>query len=147
LFFFSFFSFCFFFFFIEEKKRKKNKKKPTKKMSRSEPRERVYALIDGERDYQDKQAAPGLSSQRWEHEGRTTVAGSILMIVYYVFLMCQAWVTNKGSIPAMDIMRKVAAMAVRAMEQYPTPARDEDHPQLLAAKAKAVTDKGGDEKK
>jgi hypothetical protein len=84
----------FFFFFIEEKKRKKTKKKPTKKMSRSEPRERVYALIDGERDYQDKQAAPGLSSQRWEHEGRTTVAGSILMFVYYVFLMCQAWVTT-----------------------------------------------------
>ena len=89
-------------------------------MKRSE----VYALIDGERDYQDKQwpveaygKAPGVSA---------SPEGFLLVIEKLLSDARTAWVTTplpKDSVEAMNFIRKIGGTAVRAMEQHGAPAR------------------------
>jgi len=82
----------------------------------------VYELINGERDYQDK---------RWTSE--TTTSDGVHSVEEW-FVYIEDYVNEAKHIlsrkpkqiadqEGMDIMRKVAAMAVCAMEQNGAPAR------------------------
>ena len=70
----------------------------------------VYLLIDEERNYQDK--------VEWDHQGKPTVEAEILMIEEYVAKARQAWVTSDGDKPSLHELRKVAAMAIRCLENH-----------------------------
>lgn len=85
-------------------------------------REDVYKLIDGERDYQDK---------RWTKE--TTASEGLHSPEEWVMYMMQylldaQYVLSKENVQtaypkAMEIIRKVSAMGVCAMEQHDTEPR------------------------
>lgn len=93
-------------------------------MSRPEARDKAYALIDGERAYQDAQAkGDATHNPRWEHGSKPTVEGEILTLEDYMMDMRRAWTRNKGSEAAMDVMRKIAGIATRAIENHGAPPR------------------------
>lgn len=71
-------------------------------------RAEVYAAIDSERDYQDKQWAGH------QHE----VAGYITMLQHYHSKLVQAWTVTSGDAAALDVMRKIAGIAVHCMEVH-----------------------------
>ncbi len=75
-------------------------------------RTQVYELIDGERDYQDN-----LPSSRTDGVDRT-VGDYITMLQYYNQKLIEAWTMNPGNEQALDVMRKVAGIAVHCMEDW-----------------------------
>jgi hypothetical protein len=82
-------------------------------------RQDVYRLIDGERDYQDKKWNPSTTTS----DGIHSVEEWLVYIEDYVneakhILARES--KDVADIRAMNIMRKVAAMAVCAMEQHDT---------------------------
>ena len=85
-------------------------------------RPEVYKLIDGEREYQEL---------RWNKD--TTISEGVHSVEEW-FLYIEDYINEakhiltrnarqKSDQPAMEIMRKVAAMAVCAMEQHETKPR------------------------
>lgn len=89
---------------------------PLVKPVRSAGREAVYALIDGERDYQD---------EKWCDEDNSV--GDWLTYIRYYLRHAEEALTIEGGPDgdwiAMDTIRKITAMGVAAMEDNETPAR------------------------
>lgn len=52
------------------------------------------------------------------------VEGQLVMLAVYTRRAQEAWTNNAGSEQALDVLRKVAAIAVRALEQYGCPRRE-----------------------
>jgi hypothetical protein len=83
-------------------------------------RSSVYQAIDGERDYQDEmQVGP---------DGRTdgrdkSVGDHLTLIRVYSAKADAAYSENPGDLPAIHEIRKIAALAVRCMEDHGAPAR------------------------
>lgn len=75
-------------------------------------RNAVYKVIDGERDYQD-----AMGPERTELGGGYGVSGSLVMLQEYLSRATKAWVDNPGDGPALEVVRKIAAIAVRCMEE------------------------------
>jgi hypothetical protein len=75
-------------------------------------REEVYKLIDGERDYQEKQ------SKKWDHQGIPTAEAEILMMEEYMAKVRTAWVNHYDEETSLDMIRKVVGMGVRCLENY-----------------------------
>jgi hypothetical protein len=70
----------------------------------------IYDVIDGERDYQDEQ---------WSATDRDLTPGEfIILFEEYVAKARAAWVKKHGDRAAVDSFRKLAAIAVRAMEMH-----------------------------
>ena len=82
----------------------------------------VYRLIDGERAYQDK-----LPPARTDGQPRT-VGDYLTMFQYYLDKAAEAWVMNPGDQPALDVVRKLAGIAVHCMEDHGAPARSQPNP-------------------
>ena len=86
-------------------------------------RKDVYKLIDGERDYQNIK----WNSETTTSDGIHSVEEWIVYIEDYLDQAKHVLARESKQIAdtiAMDIMRKVAAMAVCAIEQHGTSARD-----------------------
>jgi len=81
-------------------------------------REQVYQLIDGERAYQDS-----LPPTRTDGS-RKTVSDYVMMLRTYVGRAMNAWADHAGIVPCLDVVRKIAGIAVRAMEEHGCPLRD-----------------------
>lgn len=81
------------------------------------PRNLVYAVIDGERDYQDR-----LPSSRTDGKDRT-VGDYLTMFRAYLTQAENAWTYNSGDIQALHAIRKLAAIAVQCMEAHGAPPR------------------------
>lgn len=80
-------------------------------------RAEVYLLIDGERAYQDN-----LESDRTDFSNHT-VGDYITMLTAYTRKAQDAWTNNPGTLPALDVMRKIAGIAVHCMEDHGAPGR------------------------
>lgn len=84
----------------------------------------VYAAIDTEREYQDSFVLPGR-----EYYQTHTLGEFILMIGQYADQARQSWTHHKDGdspdefAPSLHEVRKIAALAVRAMEQHGAPLR------------------------
>jgi hypothetical protein len=76
-------------------------------------RKEVYAAIDGERDYQDN----GLGNSRTERSEKT-VGDYCTMMQHYQNELVKQWTLNAGDSYALDVMRKIAAIAVHCMEDH-----------------------------
>lgn len=74
----------------------------------------AFEAINGERDYQD---ALG-TNRRSQPASKPTVSAEILMLEEYVARARDAWVNQPGDIPSLIEIRKVAAIAIRAMENH-----------------------------
>lgn len=80
-------------------------------------RKDVYSAIDGERYYQDS-----LSSMR-TNEPTHSVGDELTMLVTYLRKAQDDYTNHPGVEAAMHQIRKVAAIAVRAMENHGAPKR------------------------
>ncbi|MGD0869047.1 MAG: hypothetical protein ABSB88_05820 [Bryobacteraceae bacterium] len=79
----------------------------------------VYAAIDAERECQESGSGGRFTALRRAHE-----FGELLtMLRHYMRLADAAWSGIPGSDAALDVVRKLAAIAVRAMELYGAPER------------------------
>lgn len=83
-------------------------------------RKEVYAVIDGERTYQDSLRTQGRFS-----EDVLPVPGEIVCIEYYLDKLKAEYANNPGEAPeeCQHIFRKIAGMCVRAMENHGAPKR------------------------
>ncbi len=82
-------------------------------------RKEVYKLIDGERDYQD-----ALLPDRREPKGTPHSVGDYLtMLRSYMHKADEAWTYNAGDTAALDVIRKIGAIAIHCMEDHGAPER------------------------
>lgn len=81
----------------------------------------VYAVIDGERAYQDA----GRGNAR-RHEGRPEMSpGEIILCMEKLLADARdAWYKPNGGVACLDPIRKVTALGVKAMELYGAPPRE-----------------------
>jgi hypothetical protein len=85
-------------------------------------RQEVYAAIDSERDYQDMLWNDATTPS----EGRHSPEEFLLFIEHYVGKAREAMSTKpdpQAKIEGLDIMRKIAGLAVACMEQNGAPMR------------------------
>lgn len=80
-------------------------------------REDVYKLIDGERAYQDKQ---------WPTSSLPTmsIGEEVLLLEQYIFTARGTWSLEvPPEVKTLEMIRKIAAIAVRTMEHHDTAPR------------------------
>ncbi len=88
-------------------------------------RKDVYYLIDGERHYQDKLGPDRMEGKELHH----SVGDYTTMMAHYQAELIRTWTLNLGTSPrssdiqALDVMRKMAGIAVHCMEDHGAPAR------------------------
>lgn len=78
----------------------------------------VIAAINGELDYTSKLMEAGRADK---HD--YGVEGQLVLLDVYVRKAQEAWVNNPGPIEALDIIRKVAAIACKALIRHGCPER------------------------
>jgi hypothetical protein len=84
-------------------------------------RDQVYAVINGERDYQD--AGIG-NAKRHENQPPVMTPGEYLLCMEECLQQARTrWYKPDGSAQCLDSIRKVAALAVACMEHHGAPAR------------------------
>lgn len=81
----------------------------------------VIAAINEELAYQSTLPGSG-RADALEHG----VAGQLVTLGVYTRKAAEAWVMNAGDTAALNALRKVAAIAIRALEQYGCPRRGEE---------------------
>lgn len=83
-------------------------------------REKVFELINAEREFQDKNYDPNfmLTSGQTREQRDLEVAPGVLMLKEYSDKAGQAWVSTKGSnLTTLQQVAKIAAIAVRVLER------------------------------
>lgn len=75
-------------------------------------RQEVYRVIYQERDYQKN-----LGPERTDGDSHT-VGDYLVMLDTYLRRAKDAWTGNPGVIPSLREVRKIAAIAVRCMEEH-----------------------------
>jgi len=88
-------------------------------------RESVYVAVDSEREYQDHMWRENAGLV--EGQPVRTVAEELLMIEEYVARARKAWTDcprDDEALTLTPMFRKIAAIAVRAMENHGAPGRD-----------------------
>lgn len=83
-------------------------------------RDEVYTAIDSERAYQNALGA----DRREPREINHSVGDYLTMLKVYVDKALVAWTDNPGTDAAMNTIRKVTAIGVRAMEEHGAPPRE-----------------------
>ncbi len=83
-------------------------------------RAEVYKLIDNERDYQDR-LGPDRTELPPTHPRE--VGESLTMMATYFRRAQDGWTEQAGNEAALDNIRKIAAIAVRCMEDHGAPER------------------------
>jgi len=83
-------------------------------------RDEVYAAIDSERAYQNSLGA----DRREPREINHSVGDYLTMLRVYLNKADVAWTDNPGTDAAMNVIRKIAGIAVRAMEEHGAPQRE-----------------------
>jgi peptidoglycan L-alanyl-D-glutamate endopeptidase CwlK len=82
-------------------------------------RKDVYNLIDGERRYQDSLGPNRMEPTPEPH----SVGDYTTMMAHYQAQLIRDWTLNPGDTKALDVMRKMAGIAVHCMEDHGAPAR------------------------
>lgn len=78
-------------------------------------RHQVYAIIDAERDHQDRKCKES------NYAPFHTVEAEIIMMEHYIQLARTAWINNSGCERALEQMRKAIAIGVRCFEHHGKP--------------------------
>ncbi len=98
-------------------------------------RQDVYTIIDGERDYQDK-LKKGPDGRT---DGQVKQVGAFLSLMQHAMSEAhKAYYGKQGDGPALEFVRKIAAMAVQCMEIHGAPPREAASP----TKTALVSDNG-----
>lgn len=83
-------------------------------------REKVYSVIDGERDYQEAQKG---NAKRHEGQPKMTPGEFILCMEKLLADARTAWYAPDGGVACLDPLRKVTALGVACMELHGAPPR------------------------
>lgn len=84
----------------------------TRDYKKRSPREAAYHAIDGERDYQQS-----------KYPGNKTLVSHTALLISYVSKVEDAAMNGHEPQKVTALMRKIAAIAVRAMEEHGAPVR------------------------
>ena len=95
-------------------------------------RGKIFGVITGERMYQDAQLKKG----RFQEQVHT-VGEELLLMKVYLDEAIELYTYNYGDAPALHGIRKVAALAVRCMENHGALPRED-----IVSKREIVTSKG-----
>lgn len=82
-------------------------------------RKEVYHLIDGERDYQDNLGPDRKEVKELPH----SVGDYTTMMTHYQAELIRVWTLNAGDRQSLEVMRKIAGIAVHCMEDHGAPGR------------------------
>ncbi len=82
-------------------------------------RQAVYELIDGERQYQNKLGGDRMEFKELPH----SVGAYTTMLAHYQAELIKAWTLNAGDMKALEVVRKIAGIAVHCMEDHGAPPR------------------------
>lgn len=85
---------------------------PTAEMILPQTRYDAYIAINTERYYQDL-----LGADRTDGVPRS-VGDYVTMMQYYQTKLVEAWTVNPGDTQALEVMRKIAGIAVHCMEDH-----------------------------
>lgn len=85
-------------------------------------RERVYDVIDGERDYQE--AGEGNAQRHENAPPHLSVGENILCMEQCLADARAAWYKPNGGTAALPFIRKAAALGVQALENFGSPPRE-----------------------
>ena len=85
-------------------------------------RDEVYALIDGERYYQDNVIKPDIN--RTGCAGMHSPGEFLVMLDTYLKRAMAGWTEEGSDWVALDNIRKIAGIAVNCMEQHGAPNRE-----------------------
>ena len=85
------------------------------------PRADVYAVIDGEREYQDAQKG---NAKRHEGQPPMTPGEHLLCMEKCLADARDAWYKPDGGTNCLPYIRKVVALGVQCMERYGAPRRE-----------------------
>lgn len=94
-------------------------------------RDAVYAIVDGERDYQNNgegNAAPPADSGLVANP--LSLGEGILCLEEILRKARTEWYKPDGRVPAMPYIRKAAGVAIQLLENFGAPARAEHDPNL-----------------
>jgi hypothetical protein len=80
-------------------------------------RDEVYAVVNSERDYQEK-----LREVR-STNGHRTMGDYLVLLNHYIVEANQSYVKNRGPVMSIHEVRKIAAIAVKCMEEFGAPKR------------------------
>lgn len=81
----------------------------------------VYAVINGERDYQDSLG----KGPNGRTDGHTKQVGVFLSLMHHALNQAHAeYYGKQGDEPALHFIRKIAALAVQCMEIHGAPPRE-----------------------
>jgi hypothetical protein len=75
-------------------------------------RKHVFDCITSEREYQD------LTAQNWNHKGHPSIAAELLMMEEYLLKARTAYCGTRDDAETLDVLRKIAGIAVRCLENY-----------------------------
>lgn len=85
-------------------------------------RDVVYAVVDGERNYQDAQRG---NAKRHEGAAPNLTPGEVILCAEKCLSEARdAWYRPDGGTACLPFLRKVAALGVQALENYGAPARE-----------------------
>ncbi len=87
------------------------------------PRYQVYEAIDGERAYQDNIIAKDPARHDATVDADHSVGAYLTMLDAYVRKAQDAWTDHGGHDKALDVIRKIAGIAVHCMEDHGAPHR------------------------
>ncbi len=82
-------------------------------------RQAVYELIDGERKYQNNLGGDRMEFKELPH----SVGAYATMLAHYQAELIKAWTLNAGDTKALEVVRKIAGIAVHCMEDHGAPPR------------------------
>jgi hypothetical protein len=86
-------------------------------------RQEVYAAIDSEREYQDRVIANDPARHDANVDADHSVGAYLTMLDSYLRKAQDAWTDHAGHDKALDIVRKIAGIAVHCMEDHGAPPR------------------------
>jgi len=107
-------------------------------------RARVYAVLDGERDYQNNgegNAAPHPDSNGPHHAPGELSPGEGLLCMEEILAHARAaWYKPDGQTAMMPFVRKIGAVAVQLMENYGAPPREGHEPDFNRLHDRGIID-------
>jgi hypothetical protein len=91
-------------------------------MSKTLTQAEALARLVGERRYQDERSA-----HEWAHKGFPAISGELTLINSYFRKAEDAYTDSAGDENAMQVLRKIGGLALRAIEHYGCPKTADYH--------------------
>lgn len=83
----------------------------------------VQALVDGPLETEFKYQNSRAVCESWDHKGVPSVPEELLLLEEYIQRARRQWADSPGDTPALHVIRKVTAIALRCLANHECPER------------------------